>query len=76
MTTSFWRLVGVILISGLPPQAVYADVAPPVQELVILPLAALIGLGLFVAGIVFVSFLVIRAIKKNHTPKDGAGTNR
>jgi hypothetical protein len=72
MKTDFLRLLCVIPISVLPTQVVHADVAPPVEEAIILPLAAVIALGLFVAIIVLVSFLVIMAIKKKHTPKEDA----
>lgn len=72
MKTGFLRLLGVILISVLPMQAVHADVAPSGGAVAALSLVALIALGVFVAVIVLVSFLVIRAIKKKHTPKDDA----
>jgi hypothetical protein len=64
------QLVCAILIFVLSAQVVRADVAPPGPTLFALSLIALVGLGLLVAVIVLVSFLVIRAIKKKHTTTD------
>jgi len=71
MKNGFLRLASVILIFVLPQQIVPADVAPP-GAVVAISLIALIGLGLLVTVIVIVSFLVIRAIRKNRTRKDDA----
>ena len=72
MKTTFLQLVGVIPVSVLLRQGVPADVAPPPGTIAVLSLGVLLALGLFVVLIVFVSFLVIRAIKKNNTRKDDA----
>ena len=49
MKTGFLRLLGVILISVLPMQAVHADVAPSGGAVAVLSLVALIALGIFLA---------------------------
>lgn len=72
MKSGFLTLLGVLPISVLTRLVVPADVAPP-GALLVLSLGVIIVLGLLVAVIVLVSFLVIRAIKKkNRTPKDDA----
>ena len=71
MKTTILQLVGVIPVSVLLRQGVPADVAPPPGAIAVLSLGVLLALGLFVVLIVFVSFLVIRAIKKNRTRKEG-----
>ncbi len=71
MNTTFLQLVGAILVSVLPRQGVPADVAPPPGAVVAVSLGVLLALGLFVVLIVVVSILVIRAIKKNRTRKEG-----
>lgn len=68
MKTAFLQALSVVPISILSEQVAPADVAPP-GALVALSLGVLIGLGLLVAAIVFVSILVIRAIKKKQTSK-------
>lgn len=68
MKKRFVQLWGIILISILLEQVVYADViTPPAALLLALPLGALIALGLLIVLIVLGSLLVIRAIKKKHT---------
>ena len=47
-----------------------ADVVPPGPSLLVLSLGAILGLGVTVLVIVFVSVLVIRMIKKKHTTTD------
>ncbi len=71
MKTTFLQLVGVIPVFVLLKQVWPADVAPPPGEVVTVSLGILIALGLIVVVIVGISFLVIRAIKKNHTRKEG-----
>jgi hypothetical protein len=71
MKTNFMRLLGIVLACALPGQVVRADVAPPV-ELVVVPLAGIIGLCLIVLIIAVASIFIIRAIKKSQTPKGGA----
>jgi predicted outer membrane lipoprotein len=71
MKTNFVRLLGIILACALPSQVVRADVAPPVEPAVVAT-GGVIGLCLVVLVIAAASFFVIRAIKKSHTPKDGA----
>jgi hypothetical protein len=71
MKTGFLQLLGGILLSLLPEQVVHADVAPPLQIFALLG-GAVIGLGLLVVIIVVVSIMVIRSIKKKHTPEDHA----
>lgn len=71
MNTTFLQLVGAMLIAALPKSGVPADVAPPPGAIAVISLGVLLALGLFVALIVVVSFLVIRAIKKNRTRKEG-----
>ena len=56
---------GLSLLNSLVP----ADVAPP-GSVLILSLGGLLLLGLFIAIVVFVSFLVIRGIKKGRTSRD------
>ncbi len=64
------QLWGSIPVSVLLRQGVPADVAPPPGQVAALAVGVLIVLGLLVAVVVIVSFLVIRAIRKKHTPKD------
>lgn len=71
MKTTFLQLAGVTLVSVLPKQGVPADVAPPPGAVAVLSLGVLLGLGCLVVVIVGVSFFVIRAIRKNRTPKEG-----
>ncbi|MBN2005107.1 MAG: hypothetical protein JXA21_17240 [Anaerolineae bacterium] len=72
METIFFPLLSVILISVLPELILFADAAPPTEWIVGIAIAALLGLGFFVVVIVVISIFVIRAIKKNRAPKDGA----
>ncbi len=73
MKTNFMRLLGIILACALPSRVVRADVAPPVPvEAVVVPLALIVGLCLVVLIIAVASFFIIRAIKKNQTPKGGS----
>ena len=72
MKTTFLLSLVVILIDVVPGQAVRADIAPPTGLIVAVSLGAVIGLGILVSGVVLVSVLVIRAIKKKTTPKDDA----
>jgi hypothetical protein len=67
MNTTFLQLMGSTLVSVLPKQGVPADVAPPPGAVAVLSL----GLGCLVVVIVGVSFFVIRAIRKNRTPREG-----
>ena len=72
MKTGFLQLLGGILVPVLSERTVHADIAPPPTLLLGVGVGALIVLGLFIAGIVVVSVLVIRAIKKNRAHKDDA----
>jgi hypothetical protein len=72
MKTGFLRLFGIILVCTLPERGVRADVAPPVEVAAAVSLGAVLALCLVVLVIAVASFFVIRAIKKSHTPKDGA----
>jgi len=70
MNTTFLQLMGATLVSMLPKQGVPADVAPPPEAVAVVSLGVLLGLGCLVVAIVGVSFFVIRAIRKNRTPKE------
>jgi hypothetical protein len=65
MNATFLQLMGATLISVLP------DVAPPPEAVAVVSLGVLLGLGCLVVAIVGVSFFVIRAIRKNRTPREG-----
>jgi uncharacterized membrane protein (DUF485 family) len=67
MNIAFLSLVSAML----PKLGVPTDVAPPPGTVAAISVGILIALGLFVAVIVVVSFLVIRAIRKNNSRKDG-----
>ncbi len=71
METEFLHLLSA-MIAAMPELAVLADAAPPGELIIGMAVAAIIGLGLFVAVIVVISVLVIRAIKKSRTPKTDA----
>jgi hypothetical protein len=73
MRKRVWQLLCVTLVLILLEQVVYADVAPPGPFDVgpgSIACVTMIVLGFFVVVIVFVSFLVIRAIKKKNTSTD------
>ena len=73
MKRGFLRLFGIILICALPVGLVRADVAPPPPvEIVAVPVVLIIGLCLLVLIVAVASFFIIRAIRKSHTPSDGA----
>ncbi len=61
---------GGITISTLARYVLPADVAPPPEQTAALTLGVLCMLGLIVAFIVAISVVVIRAIRRSHTPKD------
>lgn len=71
MNTTFLQLMGATLVSVLPRQGVPADVAPPPGAVAVVSLGVLAVLGFFVVIAVGVSFLVIRAIRKNRNRKEG-----
>jgi hypothetical protein len=71
MNTIFLQLMGATLVSMLPKQSVPADVAPPPEAVAVVSLGVLAVLGFFVVIAVGVSFLVIRAIRKNRNRKEG-----
>lgn len=72
MKKGLQQLYGVLPLSVLLQQGMPVDIAPPTGFIVAVGLGVLVVLGLLVAGIVFISILAIRAIKKKHTPKDHA----
>jgi hypothetical protein len=65
MNATFLQLMGATLISVLP------DVAPPPGAVAVVSLGVLAVLGFFVVIAVGISFLVIRAIRKNRNRKEG-----
>jgi hypothetical protein len=72
MKMNFLQLLGIILACALPSRVVRADVAPPVPvEIVAVPLALILVLCLVVLIIAVASFFIIRAIRRNQTPKGG-----
>ncbi|MEW6404553.1 MAG: hypothetical protein AB1649_22380 [Chloroflexota bacterium] len=71
MKTAFLQLLSLIPPFVSFESEVLADVAPPVGPLLVLSTGALIAGCCLVTVIVLASFFVIRAIKKNNSPKDG-----
>ncbi len=72
MRTEFLQRLSMMLLALLPMRAIFADAAPPPGMILGIAIVAILVLGLIVAAIVVAAVLIIRAIKKNNTPKPDA----